>query len=203
MIIIYLKSLKMNYIQTFKKSKNVFSCFLILLTLNNERCIDCKIVNLKSYYYEFVIYQENVHPLSFNVIGNKINFSDISKRNLESFTNDLFKENIFTPTLFYSRNYYLRMCSVNYINEEEDLIFTSRFNNLFYDLSSKDIVQFNLLTGQTITVKGVFFEGKVLDFNRENLNFEYISIYPEEIYECDLIKNYYLPFSIIAIKNTE
>jgi hypothetical protein len=194
----------MNFYQKLKSSSYfrnnfylllIFICSNVFSQKNNENCSQ---IDSTFNYFQITIFKENNEPFFLNIIGNNIAFNKASKNSLQSFLDDLYKNNVFSPILI-SRLNYLDFCNIENISNSEDLKFIAKFNGLFNKNSKKYKQKINLSSGEQIEIKGVNFRGVFLNIKRKNLEYEKMSIYPTEIYECDKIYNYYIPLKITCI----
>lgn len=163
---------------------------------SQERKSSCQEFEETFQYFQITIFIENVEPLLINVVGKDINFDDFSKETLSGFINDLYDKHNFMPSFITDRNFYLKGCNIASIDKISDLIFVSKFNGKFEKLSKKYKKYYELKTGEKITVQGIVIEGSFLRFKKDELKFEKISFYPDEIYNCSKIENYLIPIQI-------
>jgi len=173
--------------------------FISCSLYSQNKSIDCDTISHSFSFYKVTVFKENNQPFLFNVIGDEIDFEEFSKDNLQDFINQLFVKNTFSPIVM-DRNYYLNYCKNDTIVKDEELKFKYRFDNLFEKKSRKCKVNINLKTGEQILIEGVNFKGTILIVDKNHLNFEKVSIYPSEIYDCDIINKYYIPIDVYCIE---
>jgi hypothetical protein len=163
---------------------------------SQNKNIDCQKINEDFQYFQIIIFSNNIEPLFINVVGDNINFDILSKESLSNFIRDLYEKYNFVPSFITDRNFYLNECNPTNIDKMNDLKFVSKFNGEVEKLSKKSKKLFDLKTGERIQIKGIGLKGTFLQFRIADHNFQKISFYPNELYECTKIKNYLIPLNI-------
>lgn len=180
------------------KFNNLYLTVLFFCTsiYSQNKSISCQKFDGDFQYFQITIFIDNVHPLYINVVGKDINFDHLSKESLSNFINDLYEKNSFIPSFITDRNFYLKECNPTNIDKISDLKFTSKFNGEVEKLSKKRKKYYDLKTGEKILVKGIRIKGTFLQFGKTDYNFQKISFYPNDLYECTKIGNYIIPLEI-------
>ncbi|BFM45280.1 hypothetical protein CFS9_39210 [Flavobacterium sp. CFS9] len=170
--------------------------FFCINAFSQEQKINCQKIKGDYQYFQITIFIDSLEPSYINVIGNEINFDSLSKESLSKFMYDLYTKNNFVPSFITDRNFYFKECNPTDIDKTSDLKFTSKFNGEVENLCKKNKKYYDLKTGEKILVKGVRIKGTFLQFDKLGFNFQKISFYPNDLYECSKIGNYIIPLEI-------
>lgn len=171
--------------------------FFCISVFSKEQKINCQKITGDLQYFQIAIFMDNVEPSYINVIGSEINFDNLSKESLSKFMFDLYERGSFVPSFITDRNFYLKECNPTNIDKTSDIKFTSKFNGEVEKLSKKNKKYYDLKTGEKILVKGgIQMKGTFLQFGKVEYNFQKISFYPNDLYECSKIENYIIPLEI-------
>lgn len=170
---------------------------IISTSYSKKNEMKCKTITCNTNYYEIIIFKENNSPFYINVIGNNIDLQKFSNDSLQLFINNLYSgNNKFIPIIM-NTEYYYKHCEKKLNSKKEELIFKSKINNLF--INNKVILnrKIFLKSGEKIDIKGINLKGLFMVIDNNKLNFQNISLYPEEIYDCKEIKEYYIPLNFL------
>jgi hypothetical protein len=173
----------------------LLNIFIFKISYSQNKNIECNKIVCNTNYYKIRILKENNHPFFINLIGIDVNFDDLPKESLQNFINNIYTKNKFTPIIM-NTEYYYKYCEIKLNSKKVELMLKSKINNMFINNKVFLKKQIFLESGEQIDITGVSIKGMFLVIDNNKLNFQNISLYPEEIYDCKEINEYYIPIKI-------